>query len=130
MSEPFFTDVERIPYEGPQSTNDLAFRHYDAERVVLGRRMEDHLRFAVCYWHTFCWDGSDVFGAGTFDRPWQVEGDAIAQAERKTDVAFEFFAKLGVPVLLLPRPRRRTRGRRPFAKVAPTWIGSPSRSRG
>ncbi len=97
MSEPFFTDVERIEFKGPESDDDLAFRHYDADRVVLGRRMEDHLRFAVCYWHTFCWDGSDVFGAGTFGRPWQVDGDPIAQAERKTDVAFEFFSKLGVP---------------------------------
>lgn len=96
MSQPFFTDVEPIRYEGPDSENDLAFRHYDPDRVVLGKRMEDHLRFAVCYWHTFCWDGSDVFGAGTFDRPWQA-GDEIAHAEHKTDVAFEFFSKLGVP---------------------------------
>ncbi len=98
MSEPFFAQVERIRYEGPDSTNDLAFRHYDPERVVLGKRMEDHLRFAVCYWHSFCWPGSDVFGEGTFDRPWLDDaGDAMKQAEDKTDVAFEFFSKLGVP---------------------------------
>jgi xylose isomerase len=98
MAEPFFRDVEQIRYEGPDSTNDLAFRHYDAERVVLGKRMEDQLRLAVCYWHTLCWPGSDVFGDGTFDRPWLADGgDAMAQAEQKTDVAFEFFAKLGVP---------------------------------
>jgi len=98
MSEPFFPDVERIRYEGPETNNDLAFRHYDPDREVLGRRMEDHLRFAVCYWHSFCWPGSDVFGAGTFDRPWLEEGgDPMARAERKADAAFELFSKLGVP---------------------------------
>ncbi len=98
MTEPFFPEIERIRYEGPDSTNDLAFRRYDAERVVAGLRMEDHLRFAVCYWHSFCWPGSDVFGEGTFERPWLADaGEAMAQAEHKTDVAFEFFAKLGVP---------------------------------
>ena len=98
MSEPFFTDIEPIRYEGPDSGQEFAFRWYDAERIVAGRRMADHLRFAVCYWHSFCWPGSDVFGEGTFDRPWLAAGtDAIPAAERKTDVAFEFFGKLGVP---------------------------------
>lgn len=98
MPEPFFPEVERIAYEGPDSPRDLAFRHYDPDRKVLGKRMADHLRFAACYWHSFCWPGSDVFGQGTFDRPWLEEGgDPMAQAERKAEVAFEFFAKLGVP---------------------------------
>ncbi|MBW2416872.1 MAG: xylose isomerase [Deltaproteobacteria bacterium] len=98
MTEPFFPEIERIRYQGPDAADDLAFRHYDADRVVAGRRMEEHLRFAVCYWHSFCWPGSDVFGAGTFDRPWLADSeDALAQAEHKTDVAFEFFSKLGVP---------------------------------
>ena len=102
MTKPFFPEIGRIRYEGPDSTNDLAFCCYDAERVVAGRRMEDHLRFAACYWHSFCWPGSDVFGEGTFDRPWLAPsltdgGEALARAEHKTDVAFEFFAKLGVP---------------------------------
>ena len=98
MSEPFFPGIEQIPYEGPDSESELAFRHYDADRLVLGKRMEDHLRMAVCYWHSFCWPGSDVFGDGTFDRPWlAADGDGLAQAERKTDVAFEFFSKIGVP---------------------------------
>ncbi|MBW2282266.1 MAG: xylose isomerase [Deltaproteobacteria bacterium] len=98
MTEPFFPEIERIRYQGPDAEGDLAFRHYDADRVVAGRRMEEHLRFAVCYWHSFCWPGSDVFGDGTFDRPWLAGGeDALAQAEHKTDVAFEFFSKLGVP---------------------------------
>ncbi|MDJ0851983.1 MAG: xylose isomerase [Myxococcota bacterium] len=98
MSAPFFPDVERIRYEGPGTSSELAFRHYEPDRVVAGRRMEDHLRFAVCYWHSFCWPGSDVFGAGSFERPWHAEGgDPIQQAELKMDVAFEFFEKLGVP---------------------------------
>jgi xylose isomerase len=98
MSQPFFSDIERIAYEGPETDNELAFRHYDADRVVLGKRMEDHLRLAVCYWHTFCWSGSDVFGEGTFARPWlAADGDPMQLAEQKTDVAFEFFSKLGTP---------------------------------
>jgi xylose isomerase len=97
MAEPFFPEIAPIPYEGPTSTNDLAFRHYEADRLVLGKRMEDQLRFAVCYWHNFCWPGADVFGEGTFNRPWLEGGDGIAQAEYKTDVAFEFFSKLGAP---------------------------------
>jgi xylose isomerase len=98
MAEPFFREVEPVRYEGPGSTRDLAFRHYDPDRIVLGRRMEDHLRFAVCYWHSFGWPGNDVFGEGTFDRPWLSDGgDAMDLAEHKTDVAFEFFSKLRVP---------------------------------
>jgi xylose isomerase len=98
MHEPFFPGIERIRFAGPDSDADLAFRHYDADRELLGNRMEDHLRFAVCYWHGFCWPGSDVFGEETFDRPWLAPGgDAMLQAEHKTDVAFEFFSKLGVP---------------------------------
>ena len=81
MSDAFFPDVEKIRFKGPGSTDELAFRHYDADREIMDRRMEDHLRFAVCYWHGFCWPGNDVFGDGTFDRPWLAEGaDAIAQA--------------------------------------------------
>jgi xylose isomerase len=97
MSSPFFEGVEKIRYEGPESESPLAFRFYDADREVLGRRMEDHLRFAACYWHSFCWDGSDVFGAGTFSRPWLAAGDSMAGARRKLEVAFELFEKLGVP---------------------------------
>ncbi len=93
----FFDLVEKIRFEGPQSTNPLAFRHYNPDEVILGKRMEDHLRLAVCYWHTFCWGGTDMFGVGAFDRPWQRPGDALGQARLKADVAFEFFAKLGAP---------------------------------
>ena len=97
MSEPFFTGIERVRYEGPESENALAYRFYDPERVVLGKRMQEQLRPAVCYWHSFCWPGSDVFGEGTFARPWLQGGDPLTLAERKLEVAFEFFEKLGVP---------------------------------
>jgi xylose isomerase len=97
MSEPFFPDVERIRYEGPDTDNPLAYRFYDPDRLVLGARMEDQLRLAVCYWHTFCWPGTDVFGAGTFERPWFGSGTPLEQARRKLEVAFEFFEKLGTP---------------------------------
>jgi xylose isomerase len=98
----FFTDVtERIPYVGPDSDEPLAFHWYDRDRVVAGRRMEDHLRFAACYWHSFNWDGFDIFGAGTLDRPWHPTyaraTDPVDAARQKMAAAFEFFAKLGVP---------------------------------
>jgi xylose isomerase len=98
----FFTDVtERIPYVGPDGDDPLAFHWYDADRVVAGRRMEDHLRLAACYWHSFNWDGFDIFGSGTLDRPWHptfaTDVDPLEAARWKMDAAFEFFAKLGVP---------------------------------
>jgi xylose isomerase len=98
----FFTEVtERIPYVGPDSDEPLAFHWYDPDRVVAGRRMEDHLRFAVCYWHSFNWDGFDIFGTGTLDRPWHPTfapgADPIESARHKMAAAFEFFDKLGVP---------------------------------
>ena len=96
MSE-FFEKVDKIPYAGPDSTERLAFKYYNPDEQVLGKRMADHLRIAVCYWHSFCWPGSDVFGGGTFERPWLHADDAMAAAKRKTDVAFEFFQKLGTP---------------------------------
>src|SRR6218665_3819993 len=95
MSTGFFGDIGKIRYEGPESTNPLAFRHYDKDEVVLGKRMEDHLRFAVAYWHTFTWPGGDPFGGQTFLRPWFE--DTMKAAKLKADVAFEFFQLLGVP---------------------------------
>lgn len=93
----FFKSVSPIKFEGTASTNPLAFRHYDAEKIILGKPMKDHLRFAACYWHNFCWPGSDVFGAGTFDRPWHKPGNAMDMAKMKADAAFEFYKKLGIP---------------------------------
>jgi len=95
MSTHFFGDIETIPFEGPDSTNPLAFRHYDPNEVVLGKRLEDHLRFAACYWHSFVWPGTDPFGGDTFERPWF--GDSMDKARLKADVAFEMFGLLGVP---------------------------------
>src|SRR6188474_1447908 len=91
----FFTDVpERIAFGGLESTDPLTFKVYEPDRMVLGKRMEDHLRIAVCLWHSFNWPGSDVFGVGTFDRPWLQPGaDPMDAARAKVDAAFEFVAK-------------------------------------
>ncbi len=97
MSQAFFPGIENIRYEGPNSENPLAFRYYDKDRVVLGKTVAEHLRCAVCYWHSFAWPGSDVFGGGTFDRPWFKVASPVEAAELKLKVAFEFFQKLGAP---------------------------------
>ncbi len=95
----FFADVpERITFGGVNSTDPLAYRVYEPDRLVGGKRMEDHLRIAVCLWHSFNWPGSDVFGIGTFDRPWLAPGAEPMEAARaKLEAAFEFVSKLGVP---------------------------------
>lgn len=97
MSRSYFADIEPVKFEGTESTNPLAYRYYDKSRVVMGKTMEEHLRMAVCYWHTFCWDGFDVFGAGTFNRPWHGGPVDQARADHKLDEAFEFFTRLGLP---------------------------------
>lgn len=91
----FFKGIPQIRFEGPESTNEFAFRHYNPDEVILGKRMEDHLRFAVAWWHSFAWPGGDPFGGQTFARPWF--GDTMELARRKADVAFEMFGLLGVP---------------------------------
>ena len=96
MTDRFFA-TEPIFYEGPESTTPLAFRWYDEDRVVLGKTMREHLRFAVCYWHSFCWPGTDMFGGETLDRPWFGAGDPMALAARKAQMAFDLFSVLGVP---------------------------------
>lgn len=93
----YFADIPTIRFEGPETENELAYRFYDKDRVVLGKRMEDHLRFAACFWHTFCWPGSDVFGAGTFDRPWHRTANDSAAAAAKRAAAFDFFTRLDIP---------------------------------
>ena len=95
MTTGFFGDIQKIKYEGPDSTNPLAFRHYNPDEIVGGKRMEEHLRFAVAYWHTFTWPGGDPFGGQTFERPWFE--DTMQAAKLKADVAFEFFSLLGSP---------------------------------
>lgn len=91
----YFNQVNKIKFEGSKTTNPLAFRHYNAQEMILGKTMEDHLRFAVCYWHSFCWPGIDMFGSNAFNYPWQRSGDAMDCAKAKAEVAFEFFQKLG-----------------------------------
>ncbi len=99
MPDDFFTDVsERIRFGGLDAADPLTFKVYEPDRMVLGKRMEDHLRIAVCLWHSFNWPGSDVFGRGTFDRPWlEPGGDPMAAARTKLAAAFEFIEKLGTP---------------------------------
>ncbi len=92
----FYSIGDPIKYEGPNSTDPLAFRWYNASQKVMGKTMADHLRFAVCYWHTLCWPGLDPFGAETFMRPWHHEADAMAGARTKADVMFETLRLLGV----------------------------------
>jgi xylose isomerase len=97
MSSSYFADIAPIAYEGLESDNELAYRWYDKDRVVAGKRMEDHLRFAVCFWHTFCWPGSDIFGAGTFGRPWHAGANDSGAARAKREAGFDFITRLDVP---------------------------------
>jgi xylose isomerase len=93
----YFPGINQIQYEGPESKNPLAFKYYDENKVVAGKTMKDHFRFAIAYWHTFCGTGEDPFGPGTQPLPW-LEGDNDMQiAKQKLDAAFEFITKLGVP---------------------------------
>ena len=91
----FFQGVPQIQYEGLQTDNEFAFRHYNPDEMVMGKSLKEHLRFAVAYWHSFAWEGGDPFGGRTFDRPWF--GSQMALAKLKADVAFEMFDILGVP---------------------------------
>jgi xylose isomerase len=93
----FFPDVPAIKYEGPDSKNPLAFRHYNPTEKIDGKTMAEHLRFAVCYWHTFRGTGGDPFGPGCAVRPWEDDTDSVDMALKRVDVAFEFMQKLGVP---------------------------------
>jgi len=98
MTDRIFESFAKVRYAGPDSDDPLAFRHYDAEKRVLGKSMAEHLRFAVCYWHSFAWGGNDMFGGPTFDRPWFNGAlTSQAQAELKLTNAFDFFERLGAP---------------------------------
>jgi xylose isomerase len=94
---PAFPGINKIRYEGPQSKNPLAFRHYNPEELVEGKSMKDHLRFSVAYWHTMRGTGSDPFGPGTMIRPWEKGDDSLENAIQRVRVAFEFIEKLGAP---------------------------------
>lgn len=93
----YFPGISQIVYGGPDSPDPLAFKYYDANRVVRGKSMAEHLRFAVAYWHSFCGTGGDPFGGPTKDFAWNHGPDAVARAKAKMDAAFEFITKLGVP---------------------------------
>ncbi len=95
MGTGFFGDIGKIPFKGADSTDPLSYRFYDPDEMVMGKRMEDHLRFAIAYWHSFAWEGGDPFGGRTFDRPW-YDGE-MDKAKLKADVAFEMFSILGAP---------------------------------
>src|SRR5687768_9436028 len=92
-----FPEIQKIPYEGPQSKNPLAYRWYNASEKVEGKTMAEQLRFAVVYWHTFRGTGSDPFGPGTMVRPWDDGSDSVENAQRRARVAFELCEKLGAP---------------------------------
>jgi xylose isomerase len=92
----FYSITDPIKYEGPDSRNALAYRWYNPKQKVLGKSMAEHLRFAVCYWHTLCWPGTDPFGAETFNRQWHNMADPMAAARMKADVMFETLRLLGV----------------------------------
>jgi xylose isomerase len=93
----FFGGIEQIKYEGPQSDNPLAFRWYDENRMIGGKSMKDHLRFACAYWHSFNGNGADPFGEPTHQFPWDVKPDAVERAKDKMDAAFEFITKMNLP---------------------------------
>lgn len=92
-----FSKIDKIKYEGPDSKNPMAFRWYDADRMIGGKSMKEILRFAIAYWHSFCADGSDQFGGATHAFPWQKIADPVEQAKAKMDSAFDFFVKIGAP---------------------------------
>ena len=96
MTQSFFKNIEAIKYEGTETDSNLAFRYYNPDEIVLGKRLEEHLRFAVAYWHSFAWEGGDPFGGLTFERPWHPQ-DSMENAYLKADVAFDMFAILGQP---------------------------------
>lgn len=97
MSETVFSGFKTVKYEGPESSEPLSYQWYNPERIVLGKPLKEHLRFAVAYWHSLAMTGSDPFGGATIDRPWMAPGDPIAQAKVKADAAFELFRVLDAP---------------------------------
>ncbi|HVM88400.1 MAG TPA: xylose isomerase [Puia sp.] len=96
-SKEYFKGISEIKYEGRDSDNPLAYKWYDENKIVAGKTLKEQLRFAVCYWHTFCNTGGDPFGPGTKNFEWNQSADAVQRAQDKMDAAFEFITKLGVP---------------------------------
>ncbi|MDR1500760.1 MAG: xylose isomerase [Tannerellaceae bacterium] len=93
----FFPGIGKIPFEGKESKNPMAFHYYDENKVIMGKPLKDHLRFAMAYWHTLCAEGGDPFGPGTKTFPWNKSADPITRAKHKMDAAFEFLTKCNIP---------------------------------
>ena len=91
-----FNNIPKIAYEGPKSKNPLSFRYYDADRIILGKPMKEHLPFAMAWWHNLCAIGADMFGRGTADKDFGAENGTMAHAKAKVDAGFEFMEKLGI----------------------------------
>lgn len=97
MSKIYFPNIGKIPFEGKESDNPLAFRFYDENRIIAGKTMKEHFKFSIAYWHSFCGTGGDPFGPGTIRHPWDIAEDPIQRAKDKMDAAFEFITKIGAP---------------------------------
>ncbi len=93
----FFPGIGKIKFEGKESKNPLAFKFYDENKIIGGKTMKEYFRFAIAYWHSFCGDGGDPFGAATIKHPWSTKADATERAKDKMDAAFEFITKIGAP---------------------------------
>lgn len=100
MTKTYFPFVEKVNYEGTESNNPLSFKYYDPDKMVLGKKMSEHLRVSVCMWHTMGWQGNDAFGANTFTREWKTGSD-ITRAKNHVDAVFEFARKLNAPFISL-----------------------------
>ena len=120
----FFAGIKKIQYEGPSSRNPLAFKHYNAEEMIDGKAMKEHLRFSVTYWHTIRGQLADMFGAGTAVRPWEDGTNSMKMAETRVRVAFEFLEKLGAPFYafhdrdVAPEGKNLSETNRNFDKIA------------
>ncbi|WP_268033711.1 xylose isomerase [Algoriphagus sp. PAP.12] len=97
MAKTYFSGIDKIPFEGKESDNPLAFRFYDENRIIGGKTMKEHFKFAIAYWHSFCATGADPFGPGTIVHPWDTSADPVQRAKDKMDAAFEFITKIGAP---------------------------------
>ena len=109
----FFPGIGKIEFEGRESKNPMAFHYYDENKVVMGKTLKDHLRFAMAYWHTLCAEGADQFGGGTKTFPWNAGADRISRAKYKMDAAFEFMTKCKTCIrwLNMPNSIRKRQGR-------------------
>ena len=96
MAKEFFPGIEKIKFEGVESRNPMAFRYYDANKVIMGKTMAEWLKFAMAWWHTLCAEGGDQFGGGTKKFPWNTATDKVQAAKDKVDAGFEFMQKMGI----------------------------------